>query len=633
MRWRYGFDDEMAARVTKEGGGDIVMDLEQMLMERAVGQAKAMNHANLIRQFREFGIAKAGFVDEAGNPIAAVQEAKSTVPSLGLVSVDHYALTGQLFDKNVADILKKPLMVSESDEGLKAARRLITRNMAWIKGWLTLSPGFHVRNAMSNMLTGLFNHGAAWMKPRDTFEATWATVSGLFGRERAETMMKGIGMNQRRIAEFFGRTYHGKTLEELAEVGLERGVISRVTRGFDEEEMVRGFTGAKGTGLSSPANPLSRNFIALKGSMHTGNVVESIPRFKSFLLDFKELGAKNADNAMNYGIMNAKKIFFDYADVSQFEKKVLKNAIPFYTWMRKNVARQIYNVMHHAETFSIIGKMEEAIADRTDVENLPNWMREQGDIPLKGGVSDVVKGAMKKIFGVEFDDKPLSWWPNAPYTGINELPIEFEMTDGGIPIPQFMSGDDTLHNLVRQAHPALKTVVEWSANYDLFYQSPLGEKRKLRTVAPKVIAVLDGIAKSLGMEGVGAEETEKGVEIDSKWAKVLENNMPVVTQLKKWIEIPRKLIPALDQLFSENIGSVPDYEGINRIFQILSFNMGLKFRELDMDKYAADEAEEILRAAEKRRQRERRRLPGHQARSAEHWRQRTARRRRLGLGA
>lgn len=77
-----------------------------------------------------------------------------------------------------------------------------------------------------------------------------------------------------------------------------------------------------------------------------------------------------------------REFLFDYGDLTTFERKV-KKVVPFYTFMRKNLALQVRSLALHPEKYVNIEKVRQASFDAAgytdeDVENMPSWVRQQG---------------------------------------------------------------------------------------------------------------------------------------------------------------------------------------------------------------------------------------------------------------
>ena len=85
------------------------------------------------------------------------------------------------------------------------------------------------------------------------------------------------------------------------------------------------------------------------------------------------------------------RVFFDYADTTQFENRFMKTIFPFYTWMRKNLELQVRNMINHPKKYIYINKvlqsMQTSISQTPDDLNqftkeammIPVWQESNGN--------------------------------------------------------------------------------------------------------------------------------------------------------------------------------------------------------------------------------------------------------------
>jgi hypothetical protein len=117
--------------------------------------------------------------------------------------------------------------------------------------------------------------------------------------------------------------------------------------------------------------------------------------------------------------------------------------------------------------------------------------------------------------------------------------------------------------------------------------------------------------------------------MESKTAKLLEENIPFLKKIDQWLSLPRALFDPFEKTMEETFGLASGYDGIEQILQTLSFYGGVKFKQLDIEAEREREAENILREAEEEMYQARRQRPGYETRSKEYWDNRAERRKRL----
>jgi len=618
--------EESATALVKAGAGDVETDLFQMLMGRGMAQARLEQRCSIIRQFREMGfnLTDAAKMDDE---IARVMVNDATVlQQFGLRSVPDEALEGLLFDKETADILERVIKMTDSDESLNIFWNAFGSFTAWWKAWATASPGFHFRNHYSNNVTGFKKHGIEWLNARGNFEA-WAGTVAALNKKDAFKKLVGEGVDPATANAVLMKKYGGQTIEELSDYAARTGVIARHVMGFDaprtlEEIMKKG-------DMFKKLNPMSKQFAPLQGSYQLSQYVENVSRFHSFLLDYKRAVKQGAspESAMEWAKLEAKKWFIDYSDLSAFEQKILKKAIPFYTWLRKNIANQIQGMFDFREMYAMLPK---AIKPGVDVaqSDIPVWMRDTGYIPVSE----------------EKDGEIRMFWPNLPHLDLNKIPLQFQMTEAGIPVPRW-GGDEILRDVISNAHPLIKTAVELVGKRDVFYDMPLDENltapRLTRFLAGKkgdarALEWIDGFLREVGFEkGIDPDVNEEGqLTLNPKVVKALENNILFLKRIPQYWDLPEVILPALEEA-KHKIGSVGDYEKADEqteeVFQILAFYFGVKQKQLDVEQQRQYEGMDIIEAAQKERAEERKKLPGYARRKADYIRQSMIRQKKLGL--
>lgn len=621
IMWMFGLDEETASKMLAEGAGSLNMDIQDMLLRRAFAQTRFEQRINMIQQFQEFGVKLSDL--ELDQPMLYNQLVGKwgELEALGLKPMKGKGLEGYLFDREVTDILQRAIEVTSSDASMKALVKPFLSFTSWWRGWATLSPGFHARNYMSNNVTGFLKHGVEWLNPEVHLESFVATAIGLHGYDEGIKKLAKI-IPEETVVRIANRRVGERTIAELAELAGGSGVITRMSRGYQRPETFDELKKTEGKVFDSlNLNPASLGFSGFKVSRNIGSYIESQAKFTSVLLDYRRaIGQGSADDtAFEFAKQEAKKWWIDYSDLSGAEQKIFRNVIPFYTWLRGNLSNQISGLMQFTEMYAMIPKVQQAVTMEGGPgrEELPEWMRELGMLPIGKGEG-----------GTQF------FWPNFPYQDLNKIPLKFEFTDDGIPIPR-LEMENTVSDILSNAHPILKTAVETATGIDLFYREELGETRRaprlLRT--PKLIEFLDGLLRTAGYkEGIRIDKDDKGrLLIDAKIGKILENNILPLRMLPQYMDLPELIFPVIEDWKKRAFGAVDDYEALEEFFQTLSFWGGIKLKELELEDKKFWENEALIKAAEAERSKDRRRMPGASQQRQDWIRGRQTTQRRLGL--
>jgi len=639
-------DDETAQYMVKQLNWSTTnMDIREMLMHRAIAHNQVMTHADLIRKFKEYGVSFGGShigaaisgTDFFGdfNPtdvnrnldlFSFLKTKGMEIPELGLRQVNHPALQGKYFDKDVADIIDRVVSVTGSDEGLNWFLQKAGAFTAWWKGMATLSPGFHFRNHFSNRFTLFMKEGMSSFNPKRNIDSLIGTTYGLYGENFVKKFKFGDDFIKKRL-HMSGTA--GKTYAEWAEIARKHGLITKATYAFDPKDMVKQFTEPKG--ISKKLNLFSNENILFEKSRELGAIVESTSKFESFIIELEKMAKSSTDGIatdamIEKAVVDTKKFFFDYTDLTEFEQKVMKNIIPFYTWLRKNVALQATQMIENKQMYSVVAKAMRGIqAEGTDIKDLPEYMREAGYIP-----TEVTEGGKVK-----------TWWSNMPYADINKLPFRFEVNDAGIPIPKWTPQEMT-EEFLSSANPVLKTFAEVMGSekgYDFFRKKDLDSQsvapRVMRLFAanPQMLGFMDSLIKAVGYkDGLEARRDQQGrLVIDAKIQKILENNFILLERLDQSWDTITTVIPQLEDAAAKFTGYENKYQGVDKFLRVISFMFGIKERELDLEEERLYRYKKILEDAEAERRKERKKQPGYEKRTNEYLLKERRRMRKLGL--
>ena len=334
-----------------------------------------------------------------------------------------------MLPKEIADMMNavSPYMTREKNINsfLKFSDNVMNVWKTSVTSWW---PGFHSRNAMSNVwlswLGGLQNPKRFVQSAR----LQWYDYMTSKGKDVVDfTVIMG------------GKKYKAS---ELIKLGKESGVLSRgwfgaeMGRSIEKEIMLRTGVRPRLTGKQRGLE-LARDIFVEKPRA-VGTAVENNARFALFL-DQIDKGFDITSAARH-----TKKFLFDYGELTKFEKNVMKRVFPFYTWVRKNIPLEVEQLFKQPGKFAAIGKTKaeiESLSERPDEEYMPEWMRE------------------KELFvrlPYESPDKPL--YINFDFAFQDLARLNFV----GKPL-------DTLREWYAYLRPDLKALTEIATNYNVFF--------------------------------------------------------------------------------------------------------------------------------------------------------------------
>ena len=371
--------------------------------------------------------------------------------------------TSRFYNKNIAKII-------EEREGFILGKGSTNKFLklyddvqnGWKKWTLGVRPSYHTRNAVGNILNAYIIAGVK--NPALYGYASSLQSKVLRGKPLLDTgNFKGTGMSER----------------ELWDTMNNNNIVSKHQYGIDvlkdtEEEMER-LAGFKQTNLAKFRNLGSDNPL-VEGGFKVGSTIEQNARIAVFIdkmrkarvnpnLKFydpktgrkikvsenvNKLGLKDTKRgAVQYANQEVKKSLFDYSDLSEFERGVLKRFMPFYTWSRKNIPAQLESLVQNPqrlEQLDIARDQFEYMGGRPEEADIgPFW---RGRVPIFLGKE---KDGIRQVFSL------LNYAPVADIERIYEAFGD----------PKALFKDMT--------SPLIKVPFEQIMNYDSFREAPIKE--------------------------------------------------------------------------------------------------------------------------------------------------------------
>lgn len=183
---------------------------------------------------------------------------------------------------------------------------------------------------------------------------------------------------------------------------------------------------------------------------------------------------------------------FDYADLSGFERDVVKRVIPFYTWTRRNLPLQLEMLAKRPSVYSKYNAFTRNVEAVSPADKgaglLPSYFGEQGAFrtPFQEGGSSVYGSAGATPLK-EVQDNPLDW-----------------------------------RTWASQVAPQLKAPVELYAGKQFYKNLPISDKQMALPSAVKPLAPI--------LTGLGVAQTDKSgnVTVSGKVAYALEQFAPQI---------------------------------------------------------------------------------------------------------
>ena len=299
-----------------------------------------------------------------------------------------------------------------------ARGRMIQGFDDWLNLWKGLATvpvffgiGFHMRNGLGNFyLNHMGGVKGRWYKPAMKMQAS---IEKAARRVKTSGLRHGLPDGAVLDKEFIGRKFLSETADDLdfrtafkqvaVEDGIDDQMVQWVFDAIDEGVLSTNFIQADlGDDILKAVhtddqtklqfireqftNP--RQSVLIKSGSIVGQHVENNARLAHFFSKMDEgLDAAQAGHSV-------RKYLFDYSDVTQFEKNVLKRIVPFYTFMRKNTPLQLHDAMVNPRRILTTRRLLESISDAEDqdLSALPSFALNGGQVPLAGGIAQWIAG-------------------------------------------------------------------------------------------------------------------------------------------------------------------------------------------------------------------------------------------------
>jgi len=332
----------------------------------------------------------------------------------------------------------------------KAFNRLM---QMWRTQATVLRPAHHMVNLSGNV----FNAGVGGLvNPLRYWEAgTWSKMSpaakfGNYTKAQADEFMEQTGL---------GRWNTSNLTSELGDVDNANALV----RKLDLDATYGG-----NVPFSAKAANAAKHPVQLAKTV--GSELENFSK-RALFLDRLHKG-----DTLETAYEHTQKFLFDYGNLTDFEKRYMRNIFPFYTWMRKNVPLQAQMIAERPQAYAAVEKGKQAIEDVSRDENnytpeafRPEYLQELGAVQLP-----TEKGKPKQF-----------WNPYLPYNDLNQLPIAGE------------SVDNALGKLLSSTSPLIKIPAELAFNKNSFFGSPLYKEGMMLEDTQPLPASLEALPQSV----------------------------------------------------------------------------------------------------------------------------------------
>lgn len=379
---------------------------------------------------RSVASARAVTAQEFMNGAKAFGANAATAPS-GFVEVGAKELAGLKFHPAIAEQIDKFKTSFIGDEATNNMLKAFDKVQSlWKASVTSVFPAFHGRNAISNVFLNYLDLGLAALSPakhglsaallNDNRNLERLQKAVLVGGEVAKKAKGELDALLKKpvLTDDFGKKWTFGMLRD--EIRNKRVAFGNEFTGFlDVREAVQDKLGTATTGGKKtfrdkirPVNPLSEGNLAFKAGRKVGNAIEQQARLVNFLTNLERTGdvVTSAERT--------KQFLFDYTNLSDFEKNVMKRLIPFYTFTRKNLELQVTQLAKQPGKLATQAKLFSGVSEvlsggqLSDEErkNLPQFLQEGLGIVTERNGKDVT---IVNSFGLPIEQIFANLKPNA----------------------------------------------------------------------------------------------------------------------------------------------------------------------------------------------------------------------------
>lgn len=368
-----------------------------------------------------------------------------------------YDIYAQGFAKNFLD--------KQEQEALNFMRELAETPARG--GWKYVEKGLDTFDKITNFQkANMLYFSLSWLKNNFSDNLAKAYMeTGLQGIVDSGTMgkyMKGVYDD---VNDLYSNKVRGVYKAEDTAEALDRGVLDNPMFKSMQDTTSRDFQFtpkeiSKATGKSPTAfikrradQWLNNPYIKAVGKL--GSNMEGTARFATYIRTrdallrspaIKALGKEGEEKAKDIAADIVKKTFFDYGDVTHFEKAVFQRFIPFYSFYSKNMPYWIEAATNPIKA----GRMLAVEKVRRNIGEDPTAYDKSGLSPylISGGARKLGRDGDKTVYGIAQSGSMYD-----AFAQINPLEWSSQVVDKG--------------------HPTLKTIYELFSGHDLFDDSRL----------------------------------------------------------------------------------------------------------------------------------------------------------------
>ena len=362
--------------------------------------------------------------------------------------------------KEIADVINESNKIFQSNEATGKLLNLYDKvQNIWKRTVTIYFPSFSVRNGMNNVYVN-FLAGVKGYKPYSYADEVFQYANKL--------------KNGEDVAKFGSKQIGKYTVKDMYDLAIKNGVLSggQVLKDtLKADDIFRSI---------QKENPFKMYENLMTGA---NDRIENVSRLALFIDQLKK-GYNPTDAAIT-----VKKFLFNYDELSSTESEIFKRIIPFYTFMRNNIALHTDLLLNSPQTLNKVLKGAQALKGESQ-QDLPEWTQEYMGVDLTK-----VPG-INQLLGTSGGDTAIF----TPGFGLSTEAMNAYF--GSTPT-------ELLNNLLQSTSPLIKTPIELATGQNLFKGKPIEEDTNGNTYAnaPEFLKELVGYKETVKKDPKTGAET------------------------------------------------------------------------------------------------------------------------------
>lgn len=311
--------------------GNAVFNPVEAYAKRAMSGAQAVAKQQSYRQLEQLGVARKLKPDEH-------------LPA-GWSKIDIPGMENSIVPNEVKKRMENLTKIMTNDVSInKVANKADQIYTMWRRNSTVINPGFHVRQIIGN----IFQNTLAGVGPKAYAEATKV----LLGKGTVK-----IGGQE-------------LTPDRIIKMAMEDGILGTGSSTDFLNSLTKelGARTDKGSFAQRWLNPMSEKFTPGQMGRKASEAEDNWSRLANYIHVLQKGGTRKIAKE------SVMKHLFDYSNLSNFERGVMRAAFPFYAWMRNNIPFQIAQAIKRPGLYQIIDDMQEGLLQEPDVQSVLDQM-------------------------------------------------------------------------------------------------------------------------------------------------------------------------------------------------------------------------------------------------------------------